>query len=94
MLTFNQFVDMHHRRVAGKYGITLVEAERECPAHIYVADWEGYLLAEFNAGGDMPTRLWRALPGRLQRRVLRSHRALSDDALTRDLRARLSAHAD
>ena len=89
MLTFNQFVDMHHRRVAGKYGISLVEAERECPAHIYVADWEDYLLSEFNAGEDIPTRLWRSLPERLQRRVLRSRRALRDDSVTRDLRARL-----
>ena len=89
MLTFNQFVDLQHRYIAGKYGITLVEAERECPACIYAADWEDYLLAEFNAGGDIPTRLWRSLPERLQRRVLRSRRALRDDALTHDLRARL-----
>lgn len=81
MLTFNQFVDLQHRYIAAKYGISLVETERECPAHIYAADWEDYILREFNAGEDMPTRLWRALPERLQRRVLLSHRALRDDAV-------------
>ena len=89
MMTFNQFVDMHHRYVSAKYGISLAETARECPAHIYVADWEDYILHEFNAGEDIPTRLWRALPERLQRRVLRSRRALRDDALTHYLRARL-----
>lgn len=89
MQTFNQFVDLQHRYIAAKYGLSLAEAERECPAHIYAADWEDYVLREFNAGADIPTRLWRSLPERLQRRVLRSRRALRDDAVTRDLRARL-----
>ena len=89
MHTFNQFVDLQHRYIAAKYGISLVEAGQECPAHIYAADWEDYVLQQFNAGEDVPTRLWRSLPERLQRRVLRSRRALRDDALTHDLRARL-----
>ena len=94
MLTFKQYVDLQHSYIAAKYGISLAEAERACPAHIYSADWADYILREFNAGEDIPTRLWRSLPGRLQRRVLRSRRALRDDAVTHDLRARLSAHAD
>ena len=94
MRTFKQYVDLQHRYISAKYDISLAEAERECPAHVYAADWEDYILHEFNAGEDIPTRLWRSLPERLQRRVLRSHRALSDDAVTRDLRARLSAHGD
>ena len=94
MQTFKQYVDLQHRYIAAKYGISLAEAERECPAHIYAADWEDYIHNQFNAGEDIPTRLWRALPERLQRRVLRSRRALRDDALTHDLRARLSAHGD
>ena len=88
-MTFNQFVDLQHRYIAAKYGISLAETERECPAHIYAADWEDHILHEFNAGEDMPTRLWRSLPERLQRRVLRSRRALRDDALTHDLRDRV-----
>ena len=94
MQTFKQYVDLQHRYVSAKYGISLAESERECPAHIYAADWEEYIYNQFNAGEDIPTRLWRSLPERLQRRVLRSHRALKDDAVTHDLRARLSAHAD
>ena len=89
MMTFNQFVDLQHRYIATKYGISLAETARECPAHIYAADWEDHIVSAFNAVEDIPARLWRSLPDRLQRRVLRSPRALRDDALTRDLRARL-----
>ena len=88
-MTFNQYVDLQHRYISAKYGISLAEAARECPAHIYSADWEGHIVSAFNAGEDIPTRLWRSLPERLQRRVLRSPRALRDDALTHYLRARL-----
>lgn len=89
MMTFNQFVDLQHRYISAKYDVSLAEAERECPAHIYAADWEDHIICAFNAGEDIPTRLWRSLPERLQRRVLRSRRALRDDAVTHDLRARL-----
>ena len=88
MLTFNQYVDLQHRYISAKYEISLAEAERECPAHIYAAAWEDHIVEGFNAGEDIPARLWRALPERLQRRVLRSHRALRDDAVTHDLLAR------
>ena len=89
MLTFNQYVDLQHRYISAKYEISLAEAERACPAHIYAVAWEDYIINQFNAGEDIPARLWRSLPEHLQRRVLMSRRALSDDAVTRDLRARL-----
>ena len=89
MMTFRQYVDLQHRYIAAKYSVSLAEAERECPAHIYAAAWEDHIVCAFNAGEDIPTRLWRSLPERLQRRVLRSPRALRDDALKHDLRARM-----
>ena len=89
MMTFNQFVDLQHRYISAKYCISLAEAARERPAHIYSVDWEDHIISAFNAGEDIPTRLWRSFPERLQRRVLKSRRALRDDALTHDLRARL-----
>lgn len=52
MMTFTQFVDLQHRYIAAKYGISLAETARECPAHIYAADWEDHIISAFNVGED------------------------------------------
>lgn len=84
--TFRQYVEDDHRKAARKHGITLAEATRELPEHLYVAEWRNHVVSTFNAGADISTALWRSLDEGLQYRVLRSTRALRDDALTLDLR--------
>lgn len=80
--TFRQYVDEERRDAAGRYDITLAEATRELPEHRYVSEWRDYVVKTFNEGSDIPTALWRSLDEGLQYRVLRSTRALRDDALT------------
>lgn len=84
--TFRQYVDEARRDAAIRYDISLAEAERELPEHRYTSEWRDYVIRTFNEGADIPTALWRSLDEGLQYRVLRSTRALRDDALTHNLR--------
>lgn len=84
--TFRQYVEDARDSAARKHGITKAEAARELPDHRYEAEWRDHVVKAFNEGGDIPTALWRSLDEGLQYRILRSPRALRDDALTHDLR--------
>lgn len=84
--TFRQYVDGKRREAAARHGIPLTEAAAELPETIYRADWRAHVVQRFNDGDHLPTRLWRTLDEGLRYRILRSHRALRDDALTRQLR--------
>lgn len=89
--TFHQYVTDARKDSARRHGISLAEATRELPDFRYGAEWRDYVVRTFNQGADMPTALWRSLDEGLRYRVLRSPRALRDDALTRDLRDRAPA---
>lgn len=91
--TFRQYVQQARQAAARKHGITLTEAARELPEHIYIPDWENHVVSTFNNGADIPTALWRSLGENLQRRILRSPRALRDDTLTRTLREKTATPA-
>lgn len=92
MQTFAQYVDAQRRDAATRYELTLAEARVELPDHIYKAEWRKYVVQAFNEGGAISTRLWRTFDEGLQYRVLRSPRALRDDALTQELRAKDAAN--
>lgn len=85
--TFRQYVDIQHRAAAARHGITLTEAATELPESIYRAEWRTHVVTLFNDGATLPTRLWRTFDEGLRYRILRSPRALRDDALTHALRA-------
>lgn len=84
--TFRQYVEDARKSAARRHGITLAEAVRELPEHRYAAEWRDHVVSAFTEGADIPTALWRSLDEGLQYRILRSPRALRDDALTHDLR--------
>ena len=84
--TFRQYVEESRREAARKHDISLAEAARELPESRFSSEWRDYAVNMFNAGHDIPTRLWRSMDEGLQYRVLRSKRALQDDAITHELR--------
>lgn len=84
--TFRQYARERRQEVARKNEMSFAEVEREMPDSAYAADWRDYVVSAFNAGAEMPTSLWRTLDEGLQYRLLRSSRALKDNALTRKLR--------
>lgn len=86
--TFKQYVKQIHRKASLRHGITLLEARRELPASNYWADWRAEVVTLFNEGAGIPTKLWRSFDETLQRRILRTPRALRDDELTRELRSK------
>lgn len=86
--TFHQYVEVARRNAASRHGITLAEATLELPEQRYVAEWRDHVVSTFNEGADIPTALWRSFDEGLQYRILRSPRALRDDALTHDLRGK------
>lgn len=89
MQTFKQFAAEKRKAAAAKYGLTMAEVCEEMPDSVFRADWRDSVVAGFNAGEDIPTRLWREFDEGLRYRILRSPRALKDDALTRSLRSKL-----
>lgn len=87
ILTFKQYVDVMHRNAMASHdGLTLSGARRELPAMMYWREWRDYVVVSFDNGAHLTTRLWRSFDDALQWRVLRTHRALRDDNLTRSLR--------
>ena len=87
--TFRQYVEEARRNAMSKYGITMAVAVRELSENIYAAKWRNHVVSTFNDGADIPTALWRSLDEGLQYRILRSPRALRDDALTHNLREKM-----
>lgn len=89
--TFRQYVKASRAAAMKEYGIDAREAAQELPDSRYSQEWRDLVVRTFNEGAAMPTRLWRSMDEGLQYRVLRSTRALRDDALTRELRAKLGS---
>lgn len=85
VLTFRQYVDSARKALAVKYDLPMAEVTRESPDSRYAQEWRDYVVRTFNDGATIPTRMWRTLDEGLRYRVLRSPRALRDDALTREL---------
>ena len=84
--TFLQYVEEARRDAAQRHNVTLAEATRELSEHHYECEWRDHVVRTFNDGGTIPTALWRSFDEGLQYRILRSPRALRNDALTHDLR--------
>ena len=74
--TFRQFDREARRAVSAKYGVPLAELARMHGPDFYRNDWEDRVVELFEAGATFPARQWNSLPPYLQRRVLRSPRAL------------------
>jgi hypothetical protein len=74
--TFRQFDSATRRRTADKYHITLTELSKHYGPNHYRSDWEDCVVELYEAGASFPTKQWNALPAHLQRRVLRTPRAL------------------
>ena len=89
MLTFKQFVSEQHLSAMRKHDLTAAEAREELPKHIYWVEWRDYVVKSFNAGQEIPTKLWRSLDEGLQHRILRSPRALKSNEVTAALKAKL-----
>ena len=76
MQTFKQYVNSKRTIARHKYGITAAEACAELPESAYWQEWRDYVVSSFNAGEDIPTRLWNTLDEGLQYRVKRTPRSL------------------
>jgi len=74
--TFRQYDNQTRRKVAAKYGISLAELSRLHGPNFYRNDWEDRVVELFEAGASFPARQWDSLPPYLQRRILRTPRAL------------------
>lgn len=83
--TFRQYVEDARRSAARRHGVTMAEVTRELPEHHYEREWRDYVVRTFNDGGTIATALWCSFDEGVQYRVLRTPRALRDDALTHDL---------
>ena len=83
MLTLKQYQRMEQDRLIAKHGCT--RADAMLADHETAREWRDYVVHSFNDGEDIPTRLWRSMDEGLRYRVLRTPRALKDDALTRKL---------
>lgn len=82
ILTLAQYADREQRSVAAHCKVTLAEVVGLYPRSHYVSEWASYTEKAFNDGGEFATGLWRSLDERHRYRILRSTRALRDDALT------------
>lgn len=87
ILTFKKYVEVKRRKTAERQNLPLAEVAREMPASIYTSAWSDYVVKTFREGGEITTAFWRSLDENLQRRILRSDRALRDNALTSHLRS-------
>lgn len=89
MKTFKQYVREIYASQSERHGISVAEAMRETPEAVYSGEWREHIVKSFNDGEDIPTRMWRSFDEGLRYRVLRSPRALRDDDLTRELKAKI-----
>ena len=85
IMTLRQYTDSEDRRAAEHFDVPLAEVRTSIPRRRRELEWREYVLAEFSHGATITTRIWRAIDPDLRRRILRTPRALRDDALTRDL---------
>lgn len=85
VMTLRQYVRSDHERMRNEYGLSLVEIEGLYPKESYESRWYGYLSEEVNAGRLPSTRLWRSLTLHQQSGLLRTTRALGDNAFTHRL---------
>jgi len=83
--TFRQYLDRERRRIATKNSTPIARVARRMPESAFFNDWRDHVVRAFNDGATIPTGLWRSLDEPLRYRVLRTHRALSDDDLTSHL---------
>ena len=74
--TFRQFDREARRQLHIKYNVSFVELAELYGANFYRSDWEDRVVELFDAGASFPARQWNALEPRLQRRILRTNRAL------------------
>ena len=85
IMTLRQYSDSKDRHAAKHFDVTLAEVRANIPRRRRELEWREYVLSEFCDGATITTRIWRAIDPDLRRRILRTPRALRDDALTRDL---------
>lgn len=83
--TFRQYLDRERRSIAAHNSIPIAEVARSMPQFAFFNDWRDHIVRSFEHGATLPTRLWRGLDEPLRYRILRTHRALSDDRLTSTL---------
>lgn len=83
--TFRQYVNAIHREAAVSCGLSVAEVSRDLPESMYHDEWLDHVVRSFDGGATITTRLWRSLSEGMQYRLLRSTRALRDEALTREL---------
>ena len=83
MYTLEQFTKMKHAETLRKY--PHAGPEDMMSEQFYSAEWRDYVVKEFNSGANLSVKFWGSLEESLQYRILRTPRALKDDALTRTL---------
>ncbi|BCW47959.1 hypothetical protein [Arthrobacter sp. StoSoilB13] len=76
IVTFAQYDRAQRVRLAKKYGVSSAEVNRLYGADHFRGDWESHVVALYESGASFTTQQWNKLPNYLQRRVLRTSRAL------------------
>lgn len=85
ILTFRQFVSERHVETAARQKMSVTQVRSEMPDFIYQNKWRDEVVKQFNNGAIISKRLWRTLDEGLRYRLMRSTRALRDDALTHEM---------
>lgn len=86
ILTFRQFATRERLALVAKYDVPLTEVFSLYPDSYYASEWLNvHVVKGFEAGANISRPVWRTLTWEQQQRVLRTHRALRDDTLTREL---------
>ena len=83
MYALEQYTKMKHAETLRKY--PHAEPDDLMSEQFYSAEWRDYVVKEFNNGTNLSVKFWSSLDETLQHRILRTPRALKDDALTRTL---------
>lgn len=89
MLTLRQYVDKRQKEMAKKYDLSIREINEAYPrdCEMFRQDWwEFNVVKNFDKNGaEMNMHVWRSLDARQRFTLLRTTRALRDDALTHEL---------
>lgn len=83
--TLRQYAQTEWERMRAEYGVTVAEASDLYPVTSFEADWFRATLASVDAGNVPSWQLWRSLTDHQRSHLLRTSRALRDDAFTRKL---------
>ena len=83
MYTLEQFTAHKNASILRRH--PHAEPEDLMSESFYNSEWRDYVVREFNNGETMSVKFWSSLDESLQYRILRTPRALKDDALTRSL---------